>query len=143
MVMISLTHLVNAEEDPYISLANETVHARYAALMKALDLPTDDSEQNAQYYTLVDVLSIAGNRYDADFADWLRNSRTEIDFLNDLAGRKGVVLMYGPGFKAPHGTVRISLANLTAEDYGEIGERLFELLDEYYIESGLAQDAAA
>ena len=134
MAMMSLTHLVNAEEDPYIRLANETVRARYTALMNALDLPADDSAQNAQYYTLVDVLTIAANRYDADFADWLRTSRTEIDFLNDLAGKKGVVLMYGPGFSAPEGTVRISLANLNAEDYTEIARRLFELLDDYYAE---------
>ena len=134
MAMMSLTHLVNAEEDPYIRLANETVRARYTALMDALELPADDSAQNAQYYTLVDALTIAANRYDADFADWLRTSRTEIDFLNDLAGKKGVVLMYGPGFSAPEGTVRISLANLNAEDYTEIARRLFELLDDYYAE---------
>ena len=42
--------------------------------------------------------------------------------------------MYGPGFSAPEGTVRISLANLNSEDYAEIGRRLFELLDEYYEE---------
>ena len=43
-------------------------------------------------------------------------------------------LMYGPGFNAPEGTVRISLANLNAEDYVEIARRLFELLDDYYAE---------
>ena len=134
MAMMSLTHLVSAEDDPYIRLANETVRARYTALMNALELPVDDSAENAQYYTLVDVLGIAANRYGADFAGWLKESRTEIDFLNDLAGKKGVVLMYGPGFSAPDGTVRISLANLNAEDYTEIAGRLFELLDDYYAE---------
>ena len=145
MAMMSLTHLVNAEEDPYIRLANETVRARYTALMNALELPVDDSAQNAQYYTLVDVLALAGNRYGTDFADWLKESRTEIDFLNDLARGKGVVLMYGPGFSAPDGTVRISLANLNAEDYTEIARRLFELLDDYYAEyeSEAMQDEAA
>lgn len=145
MAMMSLTHLVNAEEDPYIRLANETVRARYTALMNALELPADDSAQNAQYYTLVDVTAIAGNRYGTDFADWLKESRTEIDFLNDLAREKGVVLMYGPGFSAPDGTVRISLANLNAEEYTEIARRLFELLDDYYAEyeSVVMQDEAA
>ena len=42
--------------------------------------------------------------------------------------------MYGPGFNAPEGTVRISLANLNAVDYTEIARRLFELLDDYYAE---------
>ena len=137
MVMMSLTHLVYAgagQEDPYIRLANEMIRERYAALMSALGLPADDSAQNARYYTLVDVLTIAENRYGEDYALWLRNSRTEIDFLNDLAAKKGVVLMYGPGFSAPEGTVRISLANLNTEDYTEIAGRLFELLDDYYAE---------
>lgn len=67
----------------------------------------------------------------------------EIDLSNDLAGRKGVVLMYGPGFSAPDGTVRVSLANLNTEDYAQIARRLFELLDEYYAESGIALANAA
>ena len=134
MAFMSLTHLVNAEEDPYILLANETVEARYTALMEALEIPADSSAQNARYYTLVDVLALSAQRYGEDFASWLQGSRTEIDFLNDLAGKKGVVLMYGPGFSAPEGTVRISLANLNAGDYVEIARRLFELLDDYYAE---------
>ena len=55
----------------------------------------------------------------------------ELDFLNDLAARKGVVLMLGAGFDADEWTVRISLANLYEDDYKEIAARIFELLDEY------------
>ena len=117
--------------DPYIQLANETVHSRYKALMEALGLPLDDKVENAQYYTLVDVLAIAEKRFGTDFAEWLRESRSEIDFLNDFARKKGVVLMYGPGFHAPEGSVRISLANLKEEDYAELAGRLHELLSEY------------
>ena len=145
MDMMALSHLVYGADDPYIRLANETVHARYMALMRALGLSADESAMNAQYYTLVDVLALSSERFGADFADWLLESRTEIDFLNDLAGKVGVVLMYGPGFNAPEGTVRISLANLNEEDYVEIARRMFELLDEYYeeYEAGIALDQAA
>ena len=97
----------------------------------------DESATNAQYYTLVDVYDLAEAEYGAEFVDWLKAEKTEIEFLNDLAGRKGVVLMYGPGFSAPDGTVRVSLANLNTEDYEEIARRLFELLDEYAEEAGL------
>ena len=146
MDLLALTHLVHVgagEEDPYIQLANETVHERYEALMEALGLTPDESASNTQYYTLVDVYALAEANYGPDFLAWLRAERTQIDFLNDLAARKGVVLMYGPGFSAPEGTVRISLANLNEEDYVEIARRLFELLDEYYAESeaGLANAA--
>ena len=145
MDMMALSHLVYGADDPYIRLANETVHARYMALMRALGLSADESAMNAQYYTLVDVLALSSERFGADFADWLLESRTEIDFLNDLAGKVGVVLMYGPGFNAPEGTVRISLANLNEEDYVEIARRMFELLDEYYeeYEAWIALDQAA
>ena len=54
--------------------------------------------------------------------------------LDDLATKKGVVLMYGPGFDAPEGCVRVSLANLNKEDYVEIAQRMNELFDEYYEE---------
>lgn len=56
---------------------------------------------------------------------------TGLFLLNDLAQKKGVVVMYGPGFEAPDGTIRISLANLNKDDYVEIAERILELLDEY------------
>ena len=146
MDMLALSHLIYAakgEEDPYIRLANDTVHERYVALMNALGLIPDESASNAQYYTLIDVYDLVEREYGTEFLQLLKAEKTQIDFLNDLAGRKGVVLMYGPGFNAPDGTVRISLANLNTEDYVEIARRLFELLDEYYAESeiGLA-DAA-
>jgi len=75
----------------------------------------------------------------------MQAEKTEIDILNDLAGRVGVVLMYGPGFSAPEGTVRVSLANLNTEDYVEIARRMFELLDLYMedYEAETALDEAA
>ena len=43
----------------------------------------------------MDVLDLAATRHEEDFAEWLKEERTEIDFLNDLAEKEGVVLMYG------------------------------------------------
>lgn len=146
MDLLALSHLVVAargEEDPYIRLANDTVHERYVALMDALGLAADDSAANTRYYTLIDVYALVEAHYGGDFLDWLRAEKTGIDFLNDLAARKGVVLMYGPGFSAPDGTVRVSLANLNAEDFVELARRLFELLDEYRAEAGIALADAA
>ena len=146
MDLLALSHLIYAargEEDPYIRLANDTVHARYTALMSALGLEADESDANARYYALVDVYAVVAAEYGEDLLRWLKAEKTEIDFLNDLALRKGVVLMYGPGFSAPEGTVRVSLANLNAGDYQEIARRLFELLDEYCVEAGIALEDAA
>lgn len=68
---------------------------------------------------------------------------TDVEFLNDLAQKKGVVLMFGPGFDAPQGCVRVSLANLSGKDYEEIARRLFELLDEYYQQYEAQSELAA
>lgn len=146
MDLLALSHLVYAargEVDPYIRMANDTVHERYEALMSALGLTPDESASNTQYYTLIDVYGLVEQEYGPEFLRWFKAEKTEVDFLDDLAGRKGVVLMYGPGFSAPDGSVRVSLANLNTEDYVEIARRLFELLDEYYAESNTGLSAAA
>lgn len=108
------------------------VNERYEALMEGLELQADDCKNNSPYYTVVDIYALIAAKYGQDFLDWFKENKTEIDFLNDLAGKEGVVFMYGPGFEAPDGTVRISLANLNKEDYKEIARRLYELLDQYY-----------
>ena len=88
MDMMALTHLVYTEEDPYIRLANETVNERYLALMNALGLPAEDNGNSARYYALVDILALSSNRYGEDFSKWLSESRTEIEFLNELQQKK-------------------------------------------------------
>lgn len=145
MDIMALTHLVYAEEDPYIELANETVEERCRTLMEALHLSPDDDDQNTQYYSLVDLRAFEKKQYGKDFVKWLSENRTDLDILDDLAAKKGVVLMYGPGFGALEGTVRISLANLNVGDYKEIADRIIELMDEYYqeYEEEMAADQAA
>ena len=134
MDLIALTNLVEGEKDPYIEQSNALVRERYLALMDGLRLKASSIDENARYYTLIDINSLIKQSYDEDFANWKIANKNDIEFLNDLAQRKGVVLMYGPGFEALPGTVRISLANKNKEDYIELARRLYELLDEYHKE---------
>ena len=134
MDVLALTHLVDAENDPYIELSNRTVNERYKALMDTLGLPADESDENAKYYTLVDVNDLAKRRHGEGFAVWMAKEVDDVEFLEDLAVREGVVLMNGPGFDAPASCVRVSLANLNKDDYVEIARRMNELLDDYYAE---------
>ena len=145
MDLLALTHLVDPTNDPYIEQSKTLVHERYTTLMEALGLEADTTRENAQYYTIVDINSLIEQRYGTDFAAWKKESVTDIEFLDDLAKKKGVVLMYGPGFEAPEGCVRVSLANLNKDDYVEIARRLSELLDEYHTqyEQETALDVAA
>lgn len=134
MDMLALTHLVDADNDPYIALSNQTVSERYEAFMDALGMPADTGGQNARYYTLVDINALVEQKYGKEFLQELRKDIDDKTFLSDLATKKGVVLMYGPGFDAPEGCVRVSLANLNKDDYVEIARRVNELLDEYHEE---------
>lgn len=134
MSLIALTNLVEGGKDLYIEQSNELVRQRYITLMSELHLEADASDENAMYYTLINVNDLIKRNYDEKFASWKIANKTDIQFLNDLAKKKGVVLMYGPGFDAQPGTVRISLANNNEEDYKELARRLFELLDEYHKE---------
>lgn len=142
MDLMALSH-TTYEKDEYIEMANALVNERYTTFMEALGLEPDTGEENARYYALVDINALITDKYGEEFAQWKQDNISDIDFLNDLAERKGVVLMYGPGFDAPEGNVRISLANLNSEDYTEIASRIMELLEEYYEEFTEAQEAKA
>lgn len=131
MDFLALTHLVNKENDAYINLSNEICHQRYETLYKNLGLEPDESAENAQYYTIIDLKKTMAKAYGEDFAQKVMAKKSTLEILNDLAEKEGVVVMYGHGFAAPEGTCRISLANLNEEDYAEIAGRIFELFEEY------------
>lgn len=131
MVFMSLTNLVT-DEDKYIEASNNLVRKRYKALIDALGLEYHDEEENDRYYTLVSIYDIVKNRYGEKAEEIFEKMVKDLSFLDDLATKKGVVVMYGPGFEGPTGSIRFSLANLNEEDYVEIARRIFELLDEYY-----------
>lgn len=120
-----------------VNPSNPASHALSENTLKAL---CEVVEKNPD---LIDIDRLMSEQYGEDFAEYICDSMTEIDFLNDLAQKKGVVVMYGPGFEAPDGTIRISLANLNKDDYVEIAERILELLDEYYEEYEAEEQEAA
>lgn len=132
MSLLALTHLVGEGDDAYIAAANALIDNRYKKINAALGLQADNEKNNAKYYMLLDTRKLAQNTYGAEFAEWFSKNYEEIDFLYKLAAEEGVVLMYGPGFDAPAGTLRVSLANLSEDDYTEIGKRILELMAAYH-----------
>ncbi|GAB2027697.1 bifunctional aspartate transaminase/aspartate 4-decarboxylase [Lactovum odontotermitis] len=136
-VLFSLTHLIHAdksEEDPYFTACIKLIDRRYEDLHKALKLDMDDSKENAKYYTMINILTVAEQHYGKAFRHYLENSFVHNDFLIKLAERNGVVLMDGVGFGASEGDLRVSEANLPTEDYYLIGKQILELLKEYHQE---------
>ncbi|MDR2977477.1 MAG: bifunctional aspartate transaminase/aspartate 4-decarboxylase [Streptococcaceae bacterium] len=132
-VLFALTHLIYQDkEDPYFTACEQLIDRRYDDLHKALRIENDDSPENAKYYTMINILSLAEQRYGKGFRDYLETNFVHNDFLLKLAERNGVVLMDGVGFGAKEGELRVSEANLPTEDYYLIGKQILELLKEYY-----------
>ena len=100
--------------------------------MNALGLPLDTAAENARYYALIDLKTVAEAAHGKEFAEWLCKEVGTLDFLEQLSRKYGAVLMYGPGFDGPSDSVRVSLANLNEEDYIELAERIESLLDDLY-----------
>ena len=77
---------------------------------------------------MIDLGIWATRLYGADFFAWLKENYDSLDIVVRLAQDTGVVLMDGHGFDAPEWSVRVSLANLDADDYIAIGQRLSAML---------------
>ena len=65
-----------------------------------------------RYYRLLDLESIATQKYGADFAEWMVARLKPNDALFRLAEETGGVLLPERGVGTPHPSVRASLANL-------------------------------
>ena len=137
MALFALFALVdhNNHADTYKSAAQGIVKRRYHTLFKdskVKPLVSVDDENNAFYYTEIDVFEMCQAEYGDDFANWLVENYEPLDYLINLAEKKSVVLMPGGGFHAPEWSVRVSLANLPDEAYGIICLKMQELINDYY-----------
>lgn len=134
-VLFSLTHLVNrGEEDLYFKASKDIVDTRYKDLHNAMKIKVDNADENAKYYSLINIFTIAEEKYGKDFRAYLENNFDQVDFLLNLADKNGVVLMDGVGFGSALGNLRVSQANLPTEDYNLIGKQIMLTLREYYEE---------
>jgi len=131
MALFSFQELLDSDSHLYKKEAQDLVRERYEALYKSLGVEAPELPCYAMYYTTINIPQLAEKRFGADFAKWLKSTYEPIDFVWNLADKKGVVLMDGGGFAAPEMSVRVSLANLFRDDYVKIGKAISELLVEY------------
>jgi aspartate 4-decarboxylase len=131
MVLFSLQELLDSDSRLYQKEIKDLVEERYQALYDALGASAPDGPKHANYYTTIDIPSLAEDRYGKEFAEWLDGKHESIDFVWRMADEKDVVVLDGGGFDAPEMSVRVSLANLYEDDYREIGAAISDLLEEY------------
>jgi len=134
MALFALYALVDNKKGYYKKTAQSIVKQRYHTLYEHAAVPPlvpESSEDNAFYYTEIDILQVGEKQFGKTFVDWLVKNHEPLDFVIRLAEDKSVVLMPGGGFDAPEWSVRVSLANLDDEAYGKISIKMRELLEEY------------
>lgn len=96
-----------------------------------IGLPIKEDPYSTHYYNEYDLLVWARMKYGEEFVEYLKKERSAIEFLFELAEKYSIVLLKGEGFKGPSWSIRVSLANLTDEQYVTIGKGINELFDEY------------
>ncbi len=106
-------------------------HREQLIYQELKDYPYLENELNTAYYNKYDLLVWAKLKYGESFATYLKNERSALEFLFDLARRYGIVLLNGSGFEGPAWSIRVSLANLNDVDYTKIGQAINELFEEY------------
>ncbi len=131
MVLFSLGELIDSDSRLYRKEIRDLVQERYEALYDSLGTSGPNGPSYANYYTTIDIPSLARDRHGEGFADWLESEFEPIDFVWRMADEKDVVVLDGGGFDAPEMSVRVSLANLYKEDYEKIGSAISELLEDY------------
>lgn len=133
MVFMALHSLLDTN-NIYLEHTKDLIKERYQALYSALDLPCDLTlDDHTYYYALVNIYELAAKLYPSSFVDYIRQHIDSLDFAFDLAKDAAVVLISGPGFDAPEGTLRVSLANLNTPDYTTIGQQILSILKEEYL----------
>ncbi len=133
MVLFSLFCLLDSNDD-YKKTCQGIVARRFNNLYQALEIEPHDTLDFTHYYSTIDLLKLAIEKYGSDFVEYLVKHLEPIDFVFRLAEEKGIVLLPGGGFDAPQWSVRVSLANLPDEAYLSIGQAIAALMTAYYYE---------
>jgi aspartate 4-decarboxylase len=131
MALFSLMGLLD-KDSAYKKLAQQVVSQRFNDLYKSVEVAYSPNPNDAHYYTTIDVLEIAQNKFGDEFGAWMKDNFEPVDFVLRLAEERQVVLLPGAGFDAPDWTVRVSLANLDDEAYVSIGQQIKSLVEEYF-----------
>lgn len=116
----------------YKQHAQDIVLKRFEPLYQAIGIDCPQDPYGTHYYTIIDIPTLAKNRYGQEFAHYLVKTFEPIDFVMRLAEERSIVLLDGGGFDAPNMSVRVSLANLPDSAYEEIGKSISWLLEQYY-----------
>lgn len=131
MVIFSVFALLD-ENDTYKKQTKNICRERKKILYDHLvDLSMIPNSHSTDYYNEFDLLVWANIKYGEDFVTYLKEKRSSIEFLFELAEKYSIVLLNGSGFEGPSWSIRVSLANLKNDQYAKIGKAIHGLFEQY------------
>ncbi|WP_342754072.1 bifunctional aspartate transaminase/aspartate 4-decarboxylase [Pantoea sp. MBD-2R] len=133
MVLFSLFALMDGNNG-YKAAVSEIIRRRQAVLYRELGITHSISEEEVDYYTLLDLEAISRQVYGDEFAAWVNKTLNPTDLLFRIAEETGIVMLPGTGFGTLKPAGRISLANLNEYEYAAIGKALRQMMEHYYKE---------
>jgi aspartate 4-decarboxylase len=142
MALFSLFALLDTE-NTYKQICQTIISRRLHSLTKGMKVPLPRDPNAAHYYVELDLLAWAEREWGKEFAEFMKANYEPVDILFRLAENNSVVLLNGGGFDAPEWSVRVSLANLRNDAYGEIGRWLAEAAQDYKTEFDKSRKAGA
>ena len=120
MSLFSLAELMDGAK-LYQKACMAIVKRRVEAIVEGLELQLSPNPLYDGYYGLIDFEFFARKNIGQEAVDYLKKNVHPLDLAFRLAEDRGIVLLNGGGFDAPDWSLRVSLANLSDDDYEEIG----------------------
>ena len=130
MALFALFALMD-QRDTYKQAVKGMIRQRYQTLYRELGFEAPHDPNAVGFYAVLDLEVLGARRYGRGFVDWLLRNKNPLEILFRLADEAGVVLLPGKGFRTPHPSARISLANLEDKDYARIGRIIRVIMQEY------------
>ena len=109
----------------------EIIGNRLETLWSSMGFELRPDTLRAGYYSEIDLLVRAEDIYGKEFVGWLKRNYSPLDIVFRLATETSLVVLNGGGFDGPEWSIRVSLANLTKENYTTIGHHIREILASY------------
>ena len=123
MALFSLFALLD-DANRYRDRTQAIIHERFAKLFEGLGVPVVDDPLRVGYYANLDLEAWGKATIGEEFVAYVAAHHDPLEIVMALAKRHGTVLLNGSGFQGPPWSARVSLANLDADDYLEIGRDL-------------------
>lgn len=116
-------------ENNYKNQTKEICKNRKKLLFEGLEMELRNQPHDAAYYTELNLLDLAREKYSDKFADYIEYNYRPLDIIYTLANNFSIILLNGDGFASSEWSLRVSLANLTDESYYTIGSSINQMLD--------------